>query len=222
MRVSIVIFLVFVTNIVFGQEVLMSPNTTTNYQLEAQDKVVVEKVKLHSTKRATIYEALVPGLGHIYNKKAWHLPITYAVFGSAIYLIIDNTNKYQKYRDSYEDFAIYRKYLSQPPQYPFPISEPASQRFRKVLDTDYTKFNPTQLENLQKAFKNNKDAFRRYRDLSYIYLAASYVLNIVWAAVDAHFFYYDVSEDLSLHLQPQMLLMQDFKRGVGVNIVLNF
>lgn len=222
MRVVIVLLLVIVGNsFVFGQKVADNPNATA-YTLEAQDTVSVSKIKLHSPSRATIYEALVPGLGHIYNKKAWHLPITYAAFGTTIFFIIDNTKKYQKYRDAYEDFSVYQKYLAQSPQYPFPIQEPTSQRFRKVLDADYSKFSGSQLETLQKAFKNNKDAFRRYRDLSYISFVAVYVLNIIWATVDAHFFYYDISDDLSLRLQPQMLVMQDYKRGIGMNIVLNF
>lgn len=225
MRVMVILFFLLLSSSVFGQELLVSSDTTqvANYEQEAQDTVsVAVKEKLHSPKRATIYEALVPGLGHIYNKKAWHLPITYAAFGTTVFFIIDNTQKYEKYKDSYEDFSLYLKFLSQEPHYPLPIPEPTSQRFRKILDTNYARLSPQQLESFQKALKNNKDAFRRYRDLSYISLVAVYVLNVIWAAVDAHFFYYDVSDDLSLQWQPQMLVMQDYKRGVGVNIVLKF
>ncbi|PVX50062.1 hypothetical protein C7377_1710 [Balneicella halophila] len=208
----------------FGQDVYVSPELadTTRYSLQAQDTVVVNNRKVHSPKRATIYEALVPGLGHIYNKKYWNLPFTYTGFGVTIFFIIDNTKKYEKYRNAYEDFAHYQKYLTQSPQYPLPIPEPESQRFRKVLDVDYSRFNSKQIETFQKALKNNKDRFRRYRDLSYISLVGVYILNVIWAATDAHFFNYDVSDDLSMQLQPQMLVMQDFKSGVGLNIVINF
>lgn len=223
MRVAFIVFLLcFGISFSFGQEVLVSSDTTTNYQLEAQDTVAVKKVNFHSPKRATIYEAIVPGLGHIYNKKAWHVPITYAAFGTVVFFIIDNTKKYQKYRDAYEDFSLYKKFISQSPQYPLPIQEPNSQRFREILDLDYETLSKPQLDNFQRALKNNKDAFRRYRDLSYISLALVYALNVIWATVDAHFFYYDVSEDLSLRLQPQILVMQDYKRGLGMNIVFKF
>ncbi len=192
------------------------------YKVEGQKTEAVVSKKQYSPKRATIYEALVPGLGHIYNKKAWHLPITYAGFGTAVFFIVDNSKKYNKYKDAYADFTVYHAYRTQSPQFPLPIQEPTSQRFRKVLDADYNSFSEKQLENFKRALKNRKDSFRRYRDLSYISLAAVYVLNVIWAAVDAHFFYYDVSDDLSLRIQPQMLVMQDYKQGVAVNLVFNF
>lgn len=216
--------LVFLQTFVSGQELSVSQDTTkvANNTLTAKDSMLIAKKELHSPKRATIYEALLPGLGHVYNKKYWHLPITYAAFGTTVFFIIDNTKKYQKYRNAYEDFSLYRKYIEQSAQFPIPIPEPTSQRFRKVLDADYLEFTPRQIETFQRALKNNKDAFRRYRDLSYISLVAVYILNVVWATVDAHFFYYDVSDDLSLRIQPQMLIMQDYKQGFGVNLVLNF
>lgn len=218
MRLLVVLFCVLAgAHFVCAQESATNPDSTDI--VNARQDV---KEKLHSPKRAALYEALVPGLGHIYNKKAWHIPITYAAFGATVYLIIDNTKKYKKYKNAYADFSEYRKFLSQSPQYPLPIAEPSSQRFREVLDADYFEFSDTQLESFQQALKNNKDSFRRYRDLSYISLAGLYILNIIWAVTDAHFFYYDVSDDLSLQLQPQLLVLEDYRQGFGVNVVLNF
>ncbi len=199
-------------------------NQEYDFTKKAQNKesIIVEKVKRHSPRRALIYEALVPGLGHVYNKKYWHLPITYAAFGITTYLIIDNGKKYKKYRNAYVDFSQYLKYLRQSPQFPLPISEPKSQRFREVLDVDYSQFSDKQLEGIQRAFKNNKDGFRRYRDRSYIAFVAVYVFNVLWANVDAHFFDYDVSEDLSLHIQPNLIITEQYKQGLGVNFVLKF
>lgn len=224
MRVFVVFIVLLIAGDLYGQENTVRLDTidTSIYKVDAQDTIAIKGGNFHSPKRATIYEALVPGLGHIYNKKYWHVPITYAAFGVVGYLIVDNTKKYEKYRNAYEDFSIYERYLSQVPQYPLPIPEPESQRFREVLDVDYSLFNSSQLNNLKNAFRNNKDAFRRYRDLSYISLAVVYILNVIWATTDAHFFYYDVSDDLSLNLQPQMLVMEDYRRGVGLNIRINF
>ncbi len=197
------------------KSVLLSEET------ETPSSSVVEK-KEHSPQKAMIYEALLPGLGHIYNKKAWHIPIVYAAFGTSLFFIFDNSKKYKKYRNAYADFSVYMDYLGQAPQYPFPIKEPKLQRFREVRDYEFERYSKPQLDNFKRALKNNKDAFRRYRDLSYISLAAVYILNLVWVTTDAHFFYYDVSDNLSLQVQPQMLVLEDYSQGVGVNLVFKF
>ncbi len=222
--VGVFVCLFISSNFLSAQQVKKDSISTVSeyYQLGAKDTISVVSEKLHSPSRATIYEALVPGLGHIYNKKAWHLPITYAAFGTSVFFIVNNTKNFKKYKDAYADFTVYLDFRKQEAQFPMPMQEPSYQRFRKILDADYKSFTGKQLEHFKKALKNRKDSYRRYRDLSYISLAAVYVLNIIWAAVDAHFFYYDVSDDLSLRIQPQMLVMQDYKQGVAVNLVFNF
>lgn len=47
-----------------------------------------------------------------------------------------------------------------------------------------------------------KDNFRRNRDLCIILTGALYLLNIVDAHVDAHLKDYDISDDLSVRLEP--------------------
>lgn len=49
-----------------------------------------------------------------------------------------------------------------------------------------------------------RDAYRRNRDLSIIALAGFYLLNIIDANVDAHFFDWDISDDLALKLEPSV------------------
>jgi len=44
--------------------------------------------------------------------------------------------------------------------------------------------------------------YRRNREVSALLFTLTYILNIVDASVNAHLFDYDVSEDLSLHIQP--------------------
>ena len=56
------------------------------------------KLELHSPKKAAIYSAILPGLGQIYNKKYWKLPIVYGALGGTIYSITWNQTQYQRYR----------------------------------------------------------------------------------------------------------------------------
>lgn len=55
---------------------------------------------------------------------------------------------------------------------------------------------------LRRANQEVLDTYYEWRDLSYIALAAIYILNIVDASVDAHLFYFDVSEDISMKVKP--------------------
>jgi len=53
----------------------------------------------HSAKKAMLYAAICPGLGQIYNKKYWKLPILYAGLGTAVYFVFFNQHYYNLYRN---------------------------------------------------------------------------------------------------------------------------
>lgn len=129
----------------------------------------------HSIRRAAIYSAVLPGLGQIYNRKAWKVPIIYAGFGVLGYFVYSNNDEFQLYKEAYIYVANDETY---------PIDNPL-----------VGKYNQDQLQ-------RGMDYYRRNRDLSIIITSLWYVLNILEAYVDAHFFDYDVSEDLSLKISP--------------------
>lgn len=58
---------------------------------------------IHSPHKATIYSALIPGLGQVYNKKYWKLPIIYGATGIIIYAFDFNNDEYNKYKNAYSD-----------------------------------------------------------------------------------------------------------------------
>ncbi len=134
------------------------------------------KVKEHSPKLASIFSMVIPGMGQVYNKKYWKVPVIYAGFGTLIYFANNNNNYYQKYKTAYQ----YR------------------------IDDDSTtvdNYPYASNENLL----NQKDYWRRNRDLTYIGVIVLYVLNIVDASVDANFYDYDISDDLSLRVEPMLI-----------------
>ncbi len=132
--------------------------------------------KHHSPKKASIYSAVLPGLGQAYNHKYWKIPIIYAGFGAFAYFINQNYSEYQKFKEAYlwkvsgDTIPIDNEYI-----YKY---ETADQ------------------------LKNGKNYYLRNFELTCILTGAWYILNILDATVDAHLMDYDINEDLSVHIQP--------------------
>ncbi len=131
------------------------------------------QVQRHSPKRATLLSAVLPGAGQVYNKKYWKVPIIYAAAGGTLYGVLFNTKYYNAFRDAYKER----------------LSTGTN------VDPQYARL---QDQTLQSA----RDYYRYYRDLSYIGLGAVYILQLVDASVDAHFFDFKITEDLSLNVSP--------------------
>ncbi len=155
-----------------------------------QDKPLV--VKPHSPHKASLYSAVLPGLGQAYNKKYWKIPILYAGFVGMIYAIDFNSRMYNQYRNGYRDFLI---------------QDPGNKSYLKILDR--TPFNESDVLSggaradwFERTLDHGKDYYKRYRDLSYVGFALVYVLNIIDATVDAHFKTFDISDDLSMRFEP--------------------
>jgi hypothetical protein len=146
--------------------------------LAAQDmplKKDAQAPKPHSISKAAIYSAVLPGLGQAYNKKYWKIPIIYAGFGAFGYFTVKNNQEYLMFKEAY-------LYV-------------ANGETDSINNPYVNKYDQTQL-------KEAMDYYRRNRDLSIILGALWYTLNILEAYVDAHFFDYDISEDLSMHVSP--------------------
>lgn len=161
-------------------------STTEKQQVEEKENDTVKKTSSkdttdfmkHSPTKATIYSLALPGLGQAYNKKYWKIPVIYAGFGTLAYFIKTNSDYYQKYKKAY----IYE------------------------TDEDTTTINTSpgieelSAEQLLKA----KNYYRRNMELSYIITGLLYILNVVDAAVDAHLYYFNVNDDLSMKIEPSL------------------
>lgn len=69
-------------------------------QKSTKDTVPNSLVKIHSPKIATICSAIVPGLGQVYNRKIWKVPIIYISLGALMYYFDYNNTKYKFYKDA--------------------------------------------------------------------------------------------------------------------------
>lgn len=128
--------------------------------------------------RVAAVVAIVPGLGQIYNKKWWKLPIVYGALGGMVYWELDNIKTHRE--------LVYN--------------------YRLLKDGD-PKTNPSQYPYNrldEAAMKSYRDQFERYVELTSLGLGLVYLLTITDAFVDAHMHSFDVSDDLSLQLKPSL------------------
>ncbi len=157
------------------------------------DTISIDSFMLeHSPRKAAMYSAVFPGMGQIYNRKYWKVPIVYAGMGALIYSVIWNGRQYAYYFDKY-------KFMTQSDP---PYDEWEGQSLREV--------------------EWYKDSHLRYRNLFIIFSVGFYALQIVDANVDAHLIDYDISEDLTLTVDPAMLQPYDNKATFGLRCCLNF
>lgn len=155
-------------------------------------KVVPLDQQTHSPKKAAILSAIVPGLGQIYNKKYWKLPIIYGGLGAGIYAINFNQYEYKLFLNAFE------KRLD---------DNPTNDDFVGIYDN-------RQLIELQ-------NFYRRYRDLSIMLTIGGYALQILDAYIDAHLFYYDVSKDLTLRWQPTTIHSLNSPDAFGMGLTIS-
>ena len=67
------------------------------------------------------------------------------------------------------------------------------------------KIDETNIDRYKTLFKNRKDRFRRWRDLSVFCMIGVYALSIVDAYVDASLSEFDISNNLSLRVEPTII-----------------
>lgn len=146
--------------------------------------------------KAVIYSAIFPGLGQIYNRKYWKLPIIYGGFIGLSYAISWNGRYYNDYTNAYR--AIMQE---------FPRDKVNSDVWLPFISgaTDPNQISDAQLNTYKNSFKRNRDSYRRYRDLSIIGVVALYALCVIDAYVDASLFDFDISPDLSLKVEPSAM-----------------
>jgi len=126
----------------------------------------------HSPAKASLYSAVLPGLGQAYNRQYWKIPL---IYGGAIalgYFINFNHQQYVNFRR--ELFALIDI---------DPNTNPESGLSESVL-------------------RRGTDEWRRNRDLLYFLAGVVYMLNIVDAHVSAHLKSFNIDEDLSMKIEP--------------------
>lgn len=197
---------------------------TANLEVKAQQidisidslKVATPQTKVQrSPKKASIYAALFPGLGQIYNRKYWKLPIVYGGYAGLIYVLGWNNNNYKDYFQGYRIIA----------QYTTAAQLKTDERLfldNLIKNPSIKLDNPSTFTYIGTQLKSGKDFYRRNRDLTIIGIAALHVLSIIDASVDANLFDFDISDDISMKIEPAPVYFGNQNPVLGVNLSVNF
>ena len=159
--------------------------------------------------RATWLGIAFPGGGQIYNRKYWKLPIVYGGFLGCAYALTWNNQMYKDYSQAYLDICD---------------EDDTTASYEDFLPPNYNA--QANVEYLKRVFKNRKDNYRRYRDLSIFSFIGVYAISIIDAYVDAELSHFDISEDLGLRVRPSIVSSSNYyslhAHSLGVKCSLSF
>jgi hypothetical protein len=140
-------------------------------------------------KRALWLALVLPGAGQIYNRKYWKLPIIYGGFIGCAYAMRWNNQMYLDYSQAYLDIMD---------------DDPNTASYTQFLHLG-NQINSSNIERYKEVFRSRRDRYRRWRDLSFFVMLGVYALSVIDAYVDASLSTFDISDDLSLHVQPAII-----------------
>ncbi|MFN5021786.1 MAG: DUF5683 domain-containing protein [bacterium] len=180
----LLILLMSSTNNLFAQKELKTTNKKTQAPLATDSskkssiKDTTHKVRSNAGK-ASLRSAILPGLGQVYNKKYWKVPIVYGILAIPVSTFSYNSTWYKKTRFAYAA--------------------------RSDKDTTNDKLIAPELQPLATdALKLYRNEFRKGMDFSILGLLVLWGLNVADAAVDGHLKSFDISDDLSMRLKPNL------------------
>ena len=138
--------------------------------------------------RAMWLALVLPGGGQVYNRKYWKLPIIYGGFLGCAYALTWNNQMLRDYSQAYIDIMD---------------DDPNTKSYENMLPMGYDITGKE--DRFKTIFKNKKDHFRKYRDMSIFAFAGVYLISVIDAYVDAELSTFDISRDLTLHFEPAVI-----------------
>ncbi|MBC7721015.1 MAG: hypothetical protein H7068_03275 [Pedobacter sp.] len=180
------------------------PKTVTKPIITKKEVIVVKDTSArpkHDPRIATRRSLIFPGLGQIYNREYWKLPLVYGALSIPTITYFYNDNFYKESKFAYE--ARYKAAL--------PIGQGRD-------STDYNTLDPKYQRADVAAIQSVRNASRRDRDYSILWFFIVWGVNIADATVFAHLKNFDVSNDLSMHIQPTF---NPSTLGPGVSLIVS-
>jgi hypothetical protein len=157
--------------------------------------------------RAVWMSALFPGLGQIYNRRYWKLPIIIGGYLGLAYATSWNNGMLNDYTKAYRDIMD---------------SDPTTKSY---MDFFPSTVKESDLDNtwLTNILQSRKNYYRRNRDLCIICMVGVYLVAMVDAYVDASLSHFDVSPDLSMDVAPAIFQeTRGMRPAIGLQWALTF
>jgi len=171
-------------------EVKETPTDSLNNALQAKGISIEEIEKRENINplapsKAAFYSAVLPGLGQIYNRRYWKVPIVFAAIGTGVYAYMFNDGEYDRFRSAFK------------------------RRRAGFTDDEFYDLNnsgviPGEPDVSDQALQDAQERYQRDRDLSLLITIGLYALNIIDANVDAHLKQFNVDENLGLDIRPYL------------------
>ncbi len=212
----------FVRNLQIRQmrdsDLVSQPDKTETYRTEGRKKWRdIEREKLEQIernaaswepepRRAVWFSLLFPGGGQIYNRKYWKLPVVYGGYVGCIYALTWNQSTYMDYQNAYVDIMD---------------DDPNTKSYEDFLPPHY-EIDTSMEDWLKDVFKQRKNKYRRYRDLSIFAFAGMYLVAAIDAYVDAELSHFDISPDLSMRVEPNFMMDHRGTPTAGFSLAINF
>ncbi|UOR05926.1 DUF5683 domain-containing protein [Hymenobacter aerilatus] len=139
--------------------------------------------------------AIIPGGGQFYNKKYWKVPLAVGLIGGVVAAEVFYQIRYKRYVEQYNFLSD--SGVAALPRSPYPNLNAG---------------------NTVAGAQRGVIFYRRYRDQFLAYSAIAYGLTVLDALVDAHLKDFDISDDLSLNIEPTMLRTPMVAAAPGVSL----
>ncbi|MCF0062431.1 DUF5683 domain-containing protein [Dyadobacter chenwenxiniae] len=200
-----------------GQVQIITADSTV---ISAADSLIGNKKekKFFPVPKTATRLALIPGGGQIYNRDYWKLPIVYIAFGGGLYAYYLNSLKYHDYLATYKSFYDLNPASPDYGQIKAGLTADSVMpiRVRNLLNT-----NSEMGEISRDQAARGKNYWRRNRGFALIVSGLIYTLSIIEANVAAHLKTFDLSEDLTLRVEPKLNQPQMLTPTPGLRLVFN-
>jgi hypothetical protein len=199
--VLMVVFL-FQSSVCFGQDDSVKVEKPVVIErdpvvIQTGDTVAIKSyAERFNPRKALLFAAVVPGLGQIYNKKYWKLPLVYGGFAAIAWNISRYNDIYKRYKNDLF----------------------ANLEAGYIDDTD---FDPN-VGITTGQYRTVVNKAQRERDFWVIMMGAMYLLQIVDAHVDAHLKEFDLNPNLQVSVEPIMEQNQMLGRQTGMSLLIRF
>lgn len=183
---------------------------TEEKELRKQQRKLARANFVPNPQRALWLALVIPGAGQIYNRKYWKLPLVYGGFLGCTYAFTWNQQMYGDYSQAYLDIMD---------------TNPETKSYLEFLPPNYSI--EGREDYFKELFKNRKNRYRRWRDLSAFCFVGVYILSVVDAYVDAQLSEFDITPDLTMRLEPTIIENDNFsnqrkQQSYGIGCSLNF